>query len=247
MKKLLVLLLFSVSVLSLQACQRLDYTPDEAFEMMNEAIQHYRDADQVELFYVGSFTSLGYNSNDAIDVKLRKIGADGFLGRVEMSVTENNTTYQAMHYYQAGMRYLERTDSNGTTKTKKEEPASSYISLFTSFLKKPVEKAKIRALQILVDRQTITVSFELGSSAVEDTLYVSNTFQTVQFATVKVIFSHQKVLQKLEVSYGANAQGNEGIETYEVLFKRINRYVPIVELTNAEKNLFTLQTEEENA
>ena len=45
MKKLLVLFVFSVVVLSLQACQRLDYTPDEAFELMNEAIQHYRDAE----------------------------------------------------------------------------------------------------------------------------------------------------------------------------------------------------------
>lgn len=247
MKKLLVLLLALGFVFSLQACQRLDYTPDEAFEMMNEAIQQYRDADQLELFYVGSFSSLGYNSNDAIDVKMRKIGSEQFLGRVEMSVTENNQTYQALHYYQAGMRYVERTDTNGTTKTKKEEVATAYVTLFTSFLKKPIEKAKIRALQILVDRQTITVSFELGSSAVEDTFYVSNVFQTVQFATVKITISHQKVLQKLEVSYGANAQGNEGIETYEVLFKRINRYVPIVELSNAEKNLFTLQTEEETA
>ena len=244
MKKIILVFFTVFLAFQLSACQTYDYTVDEAVIVMNEAITNYRNADSVHLVFTSNFQSLQYNSNDIVDVKLRNMQNDRFLGRVEMTVTENQQTYTALQYYQDGLRYQLRQTSQGTTQDKKAEDKSVFLSLFTSFLKKPIDQTKTRNLQILFDQDQLQVTFELGSTVVEETLFVSNALETVEFATVKVILNHQKTLLSIEVSFNARAQGVLGTYSYQVDFKRINRYVPIVELTKQEKDQYTLNPEE---
>ena len=243
MKKLGLLLIVLMLGITLSACQPVntDYSVDEAFGLMNDAIQNYLEAESFMATFQGSYESESYNSSDLIEVRFRNIGKSNFLGRVELLISENSTSYQGLQFYQAGVLYNQKIDSSNTERVKFVEGPEKYLSLYTSYLKKQVDQSKTRAVTILIDSKQVTVNFELSSSEVEATFFVSNVFTTVRSAKASITFTHDLKLVSMNVEYIALIQGMEGIERYQVDFSRFNQYVTIKELSNAEKAIFILR------
>ncbi|MCK7487423.1 MAG: hypothetical protein MZU97_19370 [Bacillus subtilis] len=106
---------------------------DEAFELMNQAIENFHEAESFHLNYSGMYENPSYFAEDRIDVRMRSIGKANFLGRVEMTIVQNNNTYTAINFYDDGTLYTRREDSDGVKKVKFIEEASAFIDVYSSF------------------------------------------------------------------------------------------------------------------
>jgi hypothetical protein len=249
MKKILLLFTLFFVFGSLASCTnvRTDYTVDEAFDLMNEAIENFRAAESFHLNYSGMYENESYFAEDRIDVRMRRIGEDNFLGRVEMTIDQNSSSYTSINYYEDGTLYQQRTNSEGVQKIKFLEEPASFIDVYTPWIKKAVDQTKVRNILVQMDREAITVSFELSSAEVENTLFVPKFLTTVRSADVKIVFSHALDLISLDVTFDASIDGVLGTEIYTVVFEKINRYVIITEISNAEKANFELVDPDDEA
>ncbi len=162
-----------------------------------------------------------------------------------MTIVQNNNTYTAINFFDDGTLYTQRTDSDGVKKVKFIEEALAFIDVYTPWIQTTVDQTKVRNVMIQMDSKSISVTFELSSAEVEKTLFVPKFLTSVRSADVKIVFSHGLDLMSLDVSFDASIDGVLGTETYNVVFEKINRYVIITEIGNAEKNNYELVVPED--
>ncbi|MDD3477750.1 MAG: hypothetical protein PHP32_02650 [Candidatus Izemoplasmatales bacterium] len=219
-----------------------DYTIDEAFDLMNEAIQGYLDAESLSLEYAGSYTSTNYNNNEVMTVKMKNIGTDSLIGKVEMTIEEDGATFVSEIHYQDGWVYNARTQDGETQYGKTEEPNTTYESLYMSFLKSTIAREKVVNISLEVEKDFFNISFQLSSTVVESTLFVSNVLNTVNVAEVTLGVSHDGELMSIMVTYPATISGISGTEQYAVSILKLNQYVVIDQLSSTEVAQYTEQT-----
>ncbi len=245
-KPLLALVLLIAGFLPLSCSNAIpDYSVDEAFALMNEAITTWLEADSFVLDYHGVYEATNYVNDETMTVKMKRTGSDGLLATVSMTIEENDTSYQTVNQYEAGYVYTIRTENDTVENIKQAYARVEYETLYRSFLKRTFQASDVRSVQILVDSEQCTVTFELAASVIEQTLFISNVMERVTFATVAVTFSHRgPTLLSLSVEYNAYINSTLGTETYEVVFSKLNRYVVIPTLSASEKATYTEQTDD---
>lgn len=234
MKKAALTLFLFLALLCLSACNvRTDYSVEEAFGLMNEAIANYLAADSVLMTFDGSYVSDNYNTVDHLEVRMRNIGDADFFSRVTMAVSENDVPMTATYYYYDGFIYALRNQNDQTEQVKYVFSAAEYITLYTSFIKSTIDYDNTRDRQIQMDRKQIVVTFELAFSKVESTFFVNSVIEdgAVNFATVSIVFSQNLQLLSFEVQYDARINGIIGTQTYTVVIDSLNRYVVIPEIS----------------
>ncbi|MFH0992859.1 MAG: hypothetical protein V1761_00760 [bacterium] len=240
-KPLVALLLLFAGFLPLSCSNAIpDYSVDEAFVLMNEAITTWLEADSFILDYHGLYEGSNYTNDETMTVKMKRTGSDALLGSVTMAITENDVSYQTVNQYEDGYVYTIRTENDTTENIKQAYTRADYETLYRSFLKRTFQASDVRSVQILVDSEQCTVTFELAASVIEQTLFVANTMERVTYATVAVTFAHRgPTLLSLSVEYNAYIDSILGTETYEVAFTKLNRYVVIPTLSATEKATYT--------
>jgi len=247
MKKLLMMMLVTLMGLGLLACNNdpIDISIDDAFDLMNQSIQTYLDAESVEMNYTGLYESDINSLRDTLQIKIKKIGSDEMLGKVAIDVSVNGVEYSIANIYQSGTLYTINTSNNQTNKTQEPYAQLDYLKLYKSFLKARIERVDTRSLQILTDANTIAMSFELDPAAIEDTFYVLPSMDMAKIATVTITFDEKARLLSLEVAYEAEIQDVFGDFVYSVTFVKINQYILISQLSTSQKNTYEVQTDDE--
>ncbi|MGD9909272.1 MAG: hypothetical protein AB7U79_01555 [Candidatus Izemoplasmatales bacterium] len=245
MKKLILLLVITLFTLPLMACQKEvpDYSIEEAFTLMNVAIQNYLDCDSLSLEYSGSYDGSNYQINEFMRVKMKNIGEDNFIGQVEMYVTENGTDFNSVADYESGWVYTARETDSSTDYVKKQLEQTEYVTLYKSFLKSTIDYSSTRDQSILIDANTLTVHFELSSSDVTSTFFVTNVLDTVNFATVDITLDHDANLLSMSVEYAGKINSIEGTEKYNIAILKMNQYIVISQLSSSEKALYQEDTQ----
>jgi len=232
---------------SLLACEKVipDYSVDEAFTLMNEAIANYLAADSLSVEYTGNYSSTNYNNNEAISIKLKNMNSDNMIGKVIIDITENETPLYSLNSFEDGWIYTARNQNGTTDYIKKQITTTEYLDLYKSFLKSTITSSDTRDVSILVDSEQLTVFFELSSTAVEDDLFVSNVLSTVRYASVEITLTHDAVIKELVVSYEATINQVVGTQTYRVNFLSVDKYVIIDQLSSTEKAMYQEDTTSE--
>lgn len=233
-------------VLLLAACTtvRTDYTVDEAFELMNDAIEVFLDAESFHVNYHGFYENETYSSEERIDVRIRGRGDANVLGRAEMTIDHNASIFTAMNFFEDGFLYAKRVDDEGEKRTRYDETFDSFLATYTPWIKTTVNKDKTQNVSIVMDRKEITVMFELSSDTVESTFYVPSVLTSVRSASATIVFSHDLKLISVSVAYPGSIQTALGNASYVVTFEKINQYVIITEPSAAEKATYAPVTEE---
>lgn len=237
MKKTLLSML-SLVLLSLAfACVpvRTDYTVDEAFDLMNDAIGVFLEAKSFRVNYHGFYENDAYALEERIDVRVRGKGTSSELGRAEMTVDRNASIFTAMNFYEAGLLYAKRVDNEGEHRNRYEEPFAEFLETYTPWIKKPVLKDKTQNVAVVMDKQQIEVTFELSSDQVEATFYVPTVLTSVRKATATIVFTHDLKLVSMAVRYPGSIQTDLGEVRYSVSFEKINQYVILTQPSAAEK------------
>ncbi len=244
MKKTILVLLIFMLFVPLSACTKEipDYSIEEAFELMNEAITGYLESDSLSLEYSGSYESTNYTINEFMRVKMKDMNSDELIGKVEMYVTENGIDFDSVADYEDGIIYTSRTTSEGTDYVKQTLAYAEYQTLYKSFLKQTIAYENTRNQSILVDEDTLTVYFELESGEVESTFFVSNVLQTVNFATVSITLDHDANLLSMNVEYNGSIDSVVGVESYDIAILLLNKYIIIDQLSSTQKALYTEET-----
>ena len=247
MKKWLLVLLGFILSIGVNSCTRElpDYTIDEAFVLMNEAVSNYLNADSLSLEYTGNYVSTNYNNDESMIVRMKKMNSENLIGYVYMDILENETTFKSIVNYQQGMIYTERTQDGSTEYVKDTLAYTEYQSLYQSFLKKEINQASTRSPQILIDKDTLTVNFELASEKVEETFFVSTVLNTVHYAIVSMVLSHDAKLLSFTVEYEATINQILGTQTYSVSILKLDQYVVISQLSSSEIALYQQATTSE--
>lgn len=212
-----------------------DYSVEEAFALMNESIQGYLEADSLSMVYHGTYISDNYNTTETMEIKMKKMNSDNLIGKVSMQMIENSTSYETENNFFDGIVYTSRIENDQEELLKQPLEYIEYQSLYTSFFKKQIVYADTRASQIFVDEKYLTVHFELRSSEVENTFFVSTVLQSVKQATVDVTLTHKGEIVSIIVSYQAYINGILGTQSYTVEILKINRYIVIDQLSSAQK------------
>ena len=246
MRKLLLSFLFITMGFSLIGCfgNPIDVTVDEAFELMNESIQNYLDADSVELIYSGVYTSSINNLTDELHVRMKRAGSESLVGNVIISVAANNDVYGFYNNYQDGVLYSNRIENNESTKVKEVYLAATFVTLYKSFLKSTIALEDTRDLAILTTSDTISLTFELASTAIESTLYVLQAMDSAKLATVTMTFTPRGRLISMDVAYEAEIDDVFGSFTYDVSFDKIDRYIIVPQLSTSEISAYQEKVDE---
>lgn len=246
MKKYLLTMLSLGLVSLVLACVpvRTDYTVDEAFDLMNDAIELFLEAKSYRVNYHGFYENETYAAEERIDVRVRGRGTSSELGRAEMTVDRNATIFTAMNFYEDGLLYAKRVDNEGEHRSRYDETFAKFIETYTPWIKKTVTKEKTQNVLVIIDRNQIEVSFELSSDQVEATFYVPSVLTSVRKATAKIVFSHDLKLISMEVAYPGSIQTVLGEARYTVTFEKINQYVIITQPSAADKATYAPVSEE---
>lgn len=246
MKKSLLALLSLVMLSTVLACTpvRTDYTVDEAFELMNDAIEVYLNAESFRANYHGFYENETYSAEERIDVRVRDKGTDNAIGRAEMTVDRNATVFTAMNFYKGGYLYAKRVDNKGEDRSRYDETFAAFLENYNPWIKKTVQKDKTQNITVVMDRSQIEVSFDLSSDQVEATFFVPSFLTSVRKAQAKITFAHDLRLISIEVSYPGSIQTVLGETHYTVTFDKINRYVIITQPAAAELATYAPVTEE---
>jgi hypothetical protein len=247
MKKWILVFLGAITTFGLISCNRVipDYSIDEAFVLMNQAIVSYLEADSLSLEYTGNYVSTNYNNNEVMTVKMKKMNSEKLIGQVSMTITENNSSFDSKVNFIDGTVYTANYISgNDPEYLKKALDNSEYQGLYQSYLKAEINQDSTRSAQIVVDKDNLTIQFELKSEDVEQTFFVSNVLQTVRFAIAKVVVSHRGILRSLTVEYEGTISGVVGVQTYTMNVLKLNQYVIIKQLSSSEKAAYKESTNE---
>ncbi|MDD3122143.1 MAG: hypothetical protein PHC62_01350 [Candidatus Izemoplasmatales bacterium] len=247
MRKWILVFLGAITTFGMISCNQAipDYSIDEAFVLMNQAIVSYLEADSLSLEYTGNYVSTNYNNDEVMTVKMKKMNSDNLIGQVSMTITENNSSFDSKVNFIDGIVYTANYISgNNPEYLKKTLDSAEYQRLYQSFLKAEIKQDSTRSSQIEVDKDNLTIQFELKSEDVEPTFFVSSVLQTVRFAIVKIVVSHQGVLRSLSVEYEGTIDGVVGVQTYSLFVLKLNQYVIIKQLSSTEKAIYQESTDE---
>ncbi|MFA5006974.1 MAG: hypothetical protein WC509_05880 [Candidatus Izemoplasmatales bacterium] len=241
MKKTLLLLLAFLFAGSLTACERTlpDYTADEAFDLMNEAISRWLSAESFTLDYASTYVAGSVETTESMTVRLKHGGADDLIAYVATTIEEPDRWQNSETQYEDGRVYVARNENGTVTRTWSTTPRAEFESLYRSFLKDEINEADTRADSFVVDADQCTVQFEFDATMIESTFHVPADIDSVRFATVAVTFTHDADLLALEVSYGTTADDVDGTVSYTVAFDKIDRYLVIARLSASEKAAYT--------
>jgi hypothetical protein len=247
MKKPLLALLAALFAGALLSCERAipDYSVDEAFALMNEAIDNWLDAKSFTLSYEGTYTVGDNVSEETMSVKLKNGGTDSLIAFVVTSITEPERFQQSETQFESGRVYVAKNENGTISRTWTAGTGAAFETLYRSFLKKAIAEGDIRDESILVDPDQCTVLFEFDANAIQSTFYVPPMVTNVTYATVSVTFSHQGDLLSLDVSYGTYEGELRGTEAYTVTFAKLDRYVVIARMSASEKANYTEATDDE--
>jgi len=237
MKKTLLIVLILLFSGTLAACERTipDYTVDEAFSLMNEAIGRWLDADSFVVDYASAYAVGDAATIETMSVRLKRGGTDALIALIAASIEEPSRSQTFETHYEDGAAYTARDEDGSVTKTRTETPRAAFEALYRSFLKTRIDADDVRAVTILVDADRCSVRFEFDATRIADTFHVPSGVDSVGFATVTVGFTHAGVLQTLDVSYETVEDDASGTETYSVVFSKLDRYVVIARLSASEK------------
>ncbi|MBU1144619.1 MAG: hypothetical protein KJ971_02015 [Firmicutes bacterium] len=237
MKKWILSFLILIVGFGVTSCNKelIDYSVEDAFSLMNEAIQDYLDATSLSLVYSGTYTSSTYNNVENMEIKMKEMGSSDLIGKASMEITENSELVTNVIYYEDGYIYTNNVTGEETQLTKQVLDYAEYESLYSSFLKSQINYEMTREVQIIVSLEQLTVHFELASAEVESTFFVSPVLSTVNFATVDVTLNHDGRLLSLNVTYDGTISSIVGTETYSIVISKINQYVIIDQLSYLEK------------
>jgi hypothetical protein len=246
MKKSLLSLLSLILLSLVLACVpvRTDYTVDEAFELMNDAIDEFLNAKSFRVNYHGFYENETYSAEERIDVRVRGKGTSSELGRAEMTIDRNATIFTEMNFYDGGLLYAKRVDNEGEHRSRYDETLAKFLETYTPWIKKPVVKDKTQNVVVVMDKHQIQVTFELSSDQVEATFYVPSVLTTVRKATATIVFTHDLKLISLTVTYPGSIQADLGEVRYVVTFEKINQYVIITQPSAAEKATYAPVSQE---
>jgi len=245
MKKLILLLAVCLFVIPLAACQKEvpDYTIEEAFDKMNEAIQNYLDSESISLEYSGSYEASNYQINQFMRVKMKNVGEDNFIGQAQVYITDNGTDVNTFVDYESGWVYTKRVTDDKTSYVKEELDQEDYISLYKSFIKTTIDFSSTREHSIFIDEDQVAIHFELASGKVTSIFYVYTVLKTVNFATVDITFDHKGNLKTMSVEYNGTIDSITGVAKYDISVLKIDQYVIINQLSSSEKALYQEETE----
>ncbi len=247
MKKPLIAFLCALFAGALLSCQRTipDYSVEEAFGLMNEAIDDWLDAKSFTLSYEGTYTAGDNVSEETMSVRLKNGGTDDLIAFVVTSITEPERFQQSETQFEDGRIYVAKNENGTISRTWTAGTGAAFETLYRSFLKKTIDDGDIRDESILVDPDQCTVLFDFDANAIQSTFYVPPMVTNVTFATVSVTFSHGGDLLSLEVSYGTYEGEIRGTETYAVTFAKLDRYIVIARMSASEKANYTEATDDE--
>lgn len=241
MKKILLILLAFLFSFTLVSCTKdpIDIPIDDAFDLMNEAIQNYLDADSLELDYQGEYASTAHLMRDDLNVRIKRIGTDSQVGIVDVSMVVDDVHSRVITNYQKGIVYNNNiNESNQSTKTFKAQTQADFIKLYTMFLKTQIDFDNVQDLIYEASSKEITLNFVLSSTVVEDTLYVLPVMDYAKSATIKITFTEKAKLLSLRVAYEARIDNVYGEFTYDVIFTKIDTYVIVPTLSASEIALY---------
>jgi len=244
MKKHILLLMTLLLSFVLVGCNREipDYTVEEAFALMNESIDNYLSADSLSLDYFGAYTATNYTNSESMNVKMKNMQSSDLIGKVKMDITENDTSFTSQVDYSDGVIYTYQLTDGNEDYSKKTVDYNEYRILYQSFLKSTCDYTKTRNAQIVVDEDTLIVTFEYYQDLVESTFFVSNVMQSVSFATVSITLTHDAKLLSMIVSYDATINSVVGHESYQINIIKLNQYIIIDQLSNSQKSVYVEAT-----
>jgi len=237
MKKTLLALLALLFASALSACDREipDYTVDEAFVLMNEAVDEWLGAASFVATFEATYESETLDLTESIVVRMKNAGSGDLVSHVVMSVTKNDSWQYTVNQYEAGILYTARNENGTVERVYDAQSRTSFEALYRSFLKSGFDAADVREESIMVDADQCTVTFELDANEIDDSLYVPEDLDRVTFATVSVTFRHDGTLVRLDVAYDGYVGEERGAENYVVTFEKLDRYVVIARLSASEK------------
>jgi len=248
MKKHILLLFIALISFGIFGCNKEipEYTVEEAFSLMNDAIDNYLNAESLSLEYFGEYAASNYNNSEIMSVKMKNMNSTDLIGKVKMEITENDTFFTSQVDYSEGIIYTYRLMDDTEDFSKKATEYLEYQNLYQSFLKSTCDYAQTRNVQIVVDTDTLTVNFEYHQDLVEDTFFVSNVMQSVSFATVSITLTHDAKLLSFIVTYDATISSVVGTESYQVNILKLDQYIIIDQLSNSQKTNYVEVTTDES-
>jgi len=244
MKKWIILIIGFLLTFGLAGCSREipSYTNEEAFAKMNEAIQNYLDAESMYAEYSASYVSDNYNNTEFISVKMKKMSSVDLIGLVNMSITDSGSSFTERIDYADTYVYTAKTADGDTTYVKVQNIYMTFQNMYQLFIKTQIDIDDTRYAQTTADQDYLTLTFELGSSKVESTVFVNANLDTVSYATITITCTHDAKLVSLIVDYNATYSNVTGKESYVVSFIKIDQYFVMNQLSSIQKDRYEDQT-----
>ncbi len=236
MKKILVIILSFFFTGLMISCQNnpIIMTITEAFELMNESIENFRNAESVELDYHGEYASTLHLLTDDLRVRIKRIGSDNMVGNISVNMVVNDETTLVFTNYQKGIIYNHTIDNTQSDKKFESKSKTDFINLYTMFIKSKIAIEDTQNRSLSTTSKELTLTFDLSSSAIEKTLYVLPAMDYAKDAKVVITFSEKAKLLRLSVEYQGRIDSVYGDFSYSVDFLKINTYVIVPTLSASE-------------
>ena len=237
MKKLLIFFASVLLMMGLTACQNepIDISIDDAFALMNTAIEDYLSADSVDLSYSGEYRSTVHSLTDELEIKMKRMNKSSMVAIIDVTMDADDTYQTVETHYQDGIAYYHTSGGASTdSKIKEEKTYEAFKALYMGFIKATLKSELVRDVSILTSSSEITVILELASGAIEATLYVLPAMTYAKIASLEVTFTEKGVLKSLDVEYEGLIDSVYGVFSYHVTFNKINRYVIVPTLSSLE-------------
>ncbi|PKL00502.1 MAG: hypothetical protein CVV56_05870 [Tenericutes bacterium HGW-Tenericutes-1] len=241
MKKILLIIFIFIFSFTLVACSNepIDMPIKDAFELMNEAIQNYLDAESLELEYHGEYASTAHLMRDDLRIRIKKIGSDSQVGQINVDMIIDDVPSSVITNYQKGIVYNNNINENSqSTKTFETQTQADFVKLYTMFLKSQINFSNVQEVLFQGSSKEITLSFLLSSTVVESTLYVLPAMDYAKSASVSITFTEKAKLLSMSVAYEASVDSVYGDFSYSVNFVKIDSYVIVPTLSVSEIALY---------
>lgn len=236
MKKILVIILSFLFTGLMVSCQNnpIEMSITDAFSLMNEAIENYRNAESLELDYQGNYASTLHLLKDDLRVRIKRIGSDNLVGNVSVNMVVNDETTLVFTNYQKGIIYNYTISNTQSEKLYETKSQTDFINLYTMFLKSKIDIEDTQNRSLSTTSKELTLTFDLSSNAIEKTLYVLPTMDYARNAQVVITFTEKAKLLRLSVEYEGRIDNVYGDFTYSVDFVKIDTYVIVPTLSASE-------------
>ena len=233
MKKLLLIFFSGLLALSLISCEGkpIDMSVTDAFELMNDAIDNYRNAESLELEYHGLYSSTLHQMQDDLHIRMRDMGTDKLVANITVNMYINEQESYVQTHYQKGLVYTYQVKDSKIDQTYKSQAQSEFEDLYTLFLKKTINKDNTQNVVLTTTSKILSLSFELVSGDIEETLYVLPVMEYAKNAKLVIAFTEKAKLVSMSVEYEARIDSVYGAFTYSVQFIKIDSYVIVPALS----------------